>query len=94
MSRISNQASNGIAATLAYGTVTQLSPLEIVRESDSGRTALPASLLVLSPLCTKYSIVHKDETIKVWAGLDVDDRVFLISLGSGQPIYVERVSMP
>lgn len=79
---------SGIASGLSYGTVTSASPLVITRDDGA---AFTAGFLVLSRSCRALSVQIQGETVQLWSGLSVGEKVILLSFNSGQRHFVERL---
>ena len=71
------------ASGLSYGTVTEVSPLTIVRDGE--RAPITEGFLVLSVLCRPVP--------NLWGGLSVGEKVVLLSFDSNQKFFVERLSL-
>jgi len=75
---------------LSYGTVTSVNPLVITRD---GGAALTAGFLVLSRTCKELTVQTETsgETVRVWPGLSIGEKVILLSFNSSQKFFVERM---
>lgn len=93
---------------LSYGTVININPLIITREGEDSRVPLTAGFLVLSRICKPFSIstaIHfhetpagtsstELETLLIWPGLSIGERVILLSFDGDQKFFVERIEFP
>jgi len=107
MNNVGSHAGAQVASELAYGIVTSVDPLIIKREGDTDRAPLTAGFLVLSKMCQKFEITtasHEHivisnsgttdtrlKTLLIWPGLQIGERVILLSFNSGQKFFVEKL---
>ena len=96
-----SQSTNTVSE-LSYGTVKSAAPLVITRD---GGADLTSEFLVLSKTCKPLSISTATHThtipegeastglqsLLIWGGLSVGEKVMLLSFNNSQKFFVERI---